>query len=99
MNPLKETVDVKRCDFKVSKYRWIFITGVSQSNQWSVYENEYVRKGAICVLVGIAQLVEHQAETDHLTFIKKDIARSNLANYFYYLVFYLFIYNYYFFFS
>ena len=46
----------------------------------------------MCVLVRIAQLVEHPAETDQLTLLK-DIARSNLANYFYYLVFYLFIYN------
>ena len=51
--------------------RWIFITGLSQSNQRSVYENEYVRKAAICVLVGISQFVEHPAETDQLTFIKK----------------------------
>ena len=33
--------------------KWIFNTGLSQSNQRSVYENEYVRKGAICVLVGM----------------------------------------------
>ena len=51
--------------------RWIFITGLSQPNQRSVYENEYVRKAVICVLVGIAQLVEHPAETDQLTFIKR----------------------------
>ena len=27
---------------------------------------EYVRKAAICVLVGVAQLVEHPAETDQI---------------------------------
>ena len=51
--------------------RWIFTTGLSQSNQRSVYENEYVRKAATCVLIGIAQLVEHPAKTDQLTFIKR----------------------------
>ena len=51
--------------------RWIFITGLSQSNQRSVYKNEYVRKASICVLVGITQLVEDPAETDQLTFIKR----------------------------
>ena len=34
-----------------------FITGLSQPNQRSVYENEYVRKAATCVLVRIAHLV------------------------------------------
>ena len=36
-----------------------------QSNQRSVYENEYIRNAAVCVLVRIAQLVEHPVETDH----------------------------------
>ena len=31
-----------------------FITGLSESNQ-RVYENEYVRSAAICVLIRIAQ--------------------------------------------
>ena len=52
----------------------------SQSNQRSVYENEYirnaaicvhVRNAAICVFVRIAQLLEHPAETSQLTFIKR----------------------------
>ena len=38
------------------------------------YENEYGPKAAICVLVGIAQLVEHPPETDQLTFIKRHYA-------------------------
>ena len=50
---------------------WIVITGLSQSTQRSVYENEYVRNTVICVLVRIAQLVEHPAETYQLTFIKR----------------------------
>ena len=70
-------------------------TGLSQSNQRSVYENEYVRKAPICVLVRIAQLVE---QTDQLSFRRTDFARSNLANYFYYLFFYLFIIHFYIFF-
>ena len=49
----------------------ITITGPSQSNQRSVYENEYVRNAAICVLVRTAQLVGHPAETDQLTFFKR----------------------------
>ena len=49
----------------------IFIIGLFQSNQRSFYENEYVRNAAICVLVRIAQFVEHPAETDQLTFIKR----------------------------
>ena len=40
-------------------------------NQRSVYENKYVRKAAICVLVGIVQLVEQPAETDQLTLINR----------------------------
>ena len=47
------------------------MTGLSQSNQRGVYENEYVCNAAICVFVRIAQLVEHSAETDQLTFIKR----------------------------
>ena len=43
----------------------------SQSNQRSLYENEYVRNAVICVLIRIAQLVEHLAESDQLTFIKR----------------------------
>ena len=43
----------------------------SQTNQRSVYENESVRNAAICVLIRIAQLVEHPADTDQLTFIKR----------------------------
>ena len=31
-----------------------FITGLSQSNQRRVYENEYVRNAAICIFVRIA---------------------------------------------
>ena len=31
------------------------ITGLSQFNQRSVYENKYVRNAAICILVRIAQ--------------------------------------------
>ena len=61
-----------------------------QSNQRSVYKNEYVRKAAICVLVGIAQLVEDPAETDQLTFIKRHRAFESRKLH---LVFYLFIYN------
>ena len=48
-----------------------FITRLSQSNQQRVNENEYVCNAAICVLVRIAQLVEHPAETDRSTFIKR----------------------------
>ena len=36
-----------------------------------VYENEYVRNAAICIFVRITQLVEHPAETNQLTFIKR----------------------------
>ena len=35
------------------------------------FTNMNVRKAVTVVLVGIAQLVEHQAETDQLTFIKR----------------------------
>ena len=52
------------------------ITGLSQSNQRSVYENEYVCKAAICILVRIALLAEHPAEPDKLTFIKRNRAFS-----------------------
>ena len=54
--------------------RWIFITGLFQSNQRSVYENEYVRNAAICVLIRISQLVEHPAETNKLIFIERHLA-------------------------
>ena len=67
--------------------RWIFITGLSQSN----YENEYIRNAAICLLVRIAQLVEHPVKTDQLTFIKRHRAfesRKLLL-----LFSFLFIYN------
>ena len=51
--------------------RRIFITGFSQSNQRSVYENEYIRNATIYLLVKIAQLVEDPAEADQITFIKR----------------------------
>ena len=58
------------CVYQHSAYnRCIFVTGLSQSNQRSIYENEYVRNAAICLLVRIAQLVEYPIESDQSTFI------------------------------
>ena len=62
----------------------------------SVYKNEYVRKVATYVLVGIAQLVEHPAETDQLTFIKRH--RSFESRKLRLLFSFLFIYNSFFYF-
>ena len=36
--------------------------------------NMFAGKAAVCVLVRIAHLVEHPAETDQLTFIKRHCA-------------------------
>ena len=73
----------------------------SQSNQRSVYGNEYVLKATLCVFVGIAQLVEHPAETDQLTFINNKRHRAfesrKLLLLFSCLI-YLFIIHFYFFF-
>ena len=51
----------------------------------------YVRKAALCVLAGIAQLVEHPAETHQLTFIKRHRAfeSRNLLLLFSFLFIYL----------
>ena len=48
-----------------------FITGLSQSNQQSVYKNEYIRNAVICVLLRMSHLIEHPAKSDQLTCIKR----------------------------